>query len=171
MNREKESQLPLMQVNFIDSICLPVYEAFSVLSDKLTPLVDGVRENKMNWLKLAQNVQNAINLIETSTTTTTTTTDSKDQRSSMPGDNEREKSVNINNNNPIDRRMSSGNSGCADENNVSNNGIANDIPKIVGKLGRMDSNSYFQFKSNGIISETLTRDHTVAAHVDGAMNQ
>lgn len=26
MNREKESQLPLMQVNFIDSICLPVYE-------------------------------------------------------------------------------------------------------------------------------------------------
>lgn len=164
MNREKESQLPLMQVNFIDSICLPVYEAFSVLSDKLTPLVDGVRENKMNWLKLAQNVQNAINLIETSTTTTTTTTDSKDKRSSMPDDKQRENSVNINNNNPIDRRMSS------DENNVSNNGTANDIPKIVGKLGRMDSNSYFQFKSNGIISETLTRDHTVA-HVDGAMNQ
>lgn len=26
MNREKESQLPLMQVNFIDTICLPVYE-------------------------------------------------------------------------------------------------------------------------------------------------
>lgn len=26
MNREKEAQLPLMQVNFIDSICLPVYE-------------------------------------------------------------------------------------------------------------------------------------------------
>lgn len=26
MNREKEDQLPMMQVNFIDSICLPVYE-------------------------------------------------------------------------------------------------------------------------------------------------
>lgn len=26
MNREKEDQLPLMQVGFIDSICLPVYE-------------------------------------------------------------------------------------------------------------------------------------------------
>lgn len=26
MNREKESQLPLMQVNFIDTICMPVYE-------------------------------------------------------------------------------------------------------------------------------------------------
>lgn len=26
MNREKESQLPEMQVKFIDSICLPIYE-------------------------------------------------------------------------------------------------------------------------------------------------
>jgi dual 3',5'-cyclic-AMP and -GMP phosphodiesterase 11 len=26
MNREKEDQLPTMQVGFIDSICLPIYE-------------------------------------------------------------------------------------------------------------------------------------------------
>jgi hypothetical protein len=26
MNREKEDQRPLMQVGFIDSICLPIYE-------------------------------------------------------------------------------------------------------------------------------------------------
>lgn len=26
MNREKQDQLPLMQVGFIDSICLPIYE-------------------------------------------------------------------------------------------------------------------------------------------------
>lgn len=26
MNREKEDQLPMMQVGFIDAICLPVYE-------------------------------------------------------------------------------------------------------------------------------------------------
>jgi hypothetical protein len=26
MNREKEDQLPVMQVGFIDSICLPIYE-------------------------------------------------------------------------------------------------------------------------------------------------
>lgn len=26
MNREKEDQLPLMQIGFIDSICLPIYE-------------------------------------------------------------------------------------------------------------------------------------------------
>lgn len=29
MNREKEDQLPLMQVGFIDSICLPIYEVRS----------------------------------------------------------------------------------------------------------------------------------------------
>ncbi|XP_050298984.1 dual 3',5'-cyclic-AMP and -GMP phosphodiesterase 11 isoform X4 [Anthonomus grandis grandis] len=54
MNREKEDQLPLMQVGFIDSICLPIYEAFEVLSDKLQPLVDGVRQNKEKWMEIAR---------------------------------------------------------------------------------------------------------------------
>ncbi|XP_017783345.1 PREDICTED: dual 3',5'-cyclic-AMP and -GMP phosphodiesterase 11 isoform X3 [Nicrophorus vespilloides] len=53
MNREKEDQLPLMQVGFIDSICLPIYESFAALSDKLEPLVDGVRENRDHWLEIA----------------------------------------------------------------------------------------------------------------------
>lgn len=34
------------------------FQAFALLSDKLTPLVDGVRNNKANWLQMAQNVQN-----------------------------------------------------------------------------------------------------------------
>ncbi|CAH0774211.1 unnamed protein product [Bemisia tabaci] len=54
MNREKEDQLPMMQVGFIDSICLPIYEAFAELSEELEPLVEGVRENKKNWLDLAE---------------------------------------------------------------------------------------------------------------------
>ncbi|GLH03324.1 Phosphodiesterase, partial [Gryllus bimaculatus] len=53
MNREKEDQLPMMQVGFIDSICLPIYEAFAQLSDKLEPLVEGVRQNKNHWLEIA----------------------------------------------------------------------------------------------------------------------
>ncbi|KAL1497949.1 hypothetical protein ABEB36_008828 [Hypothenemus hampei] len=53
MNREKEDQLPLMQVGFIDSICLPIYEGFAMLSDKLEPLVEGVRENRVKWLEMA----------------------------------------------------------------------------------------------------------------------
>lgn len=74
MNREKEDELPMMQVGFIDSICMPIYEviiemiiscclsvffkshslfqAFAVLSPKLIPLVDGVRNNKDEWLRL-----------------------------------------------------------------------------------------------------------------------
>ncbi|XP_055920865.1 dual 3',5'-cyclic-AMP and -GMP phosphodiesterase 11-like isoform X3 [Eupeodes corollae] len=61
MNREKEDELPMMQVGFIDSICLPIYEAFSQLSDKLEPLVEGVRENARHWIELANQVQNKPN--------------------------------------------------------------------------------------------------------------
>ncbi|XP_073825840.1 phosphodiesterase 11 isoform X3 [Musca autumnalis] len=57
MNREKEDELPMMQVGFIDSICLPIYEAFSTLSDKLEPLVEGVRDNRQHWIELAQGVE------------------------------------------------------------------------------------------------------------------
>lgn len=35
MNREKEDQLPLMQVGFIDSICLPIYEVTQMASIKI----------------------------------------------------------------------------------------------------------------------------------------
>ncbi|XP_070132850.1 dual 3',5'-cyclic-AMP and -GMP phosphodiesterase 11 isoform X2 [Drosophila bipectinata] len=57
MNREKEDELPMMQVNFIDSICLPIYEAFATLSDKLEPLVEGVRDNRGHWIDLADVVK------------------------------------------------------------------------------------------------------------------
>jgi len=73
MNREKKDQLPAMQVGFIDSICLPVYDvrshyfvclkfisqviihvlqAFANLTEKLTPLLDGVNANREQWQKL-----------------------------------------------------------------------------------------------------------------------
>ncbi|XP_050425718.1 dual 3',5'-cyclic-AMP and -GMP phosphodiesterase 11-like isoform X2 [Adelges cooleyi] len=51
MNREKEDQLPMMQVGFIDSICLPIYQAIADLSEKLEPLIEGVRQNKIHWLE------------------------------------------------------------------------------------------------------------------------
>ncbi|XP_054266416.1 dual 3',5'-cyclic-AMP and -GMP phosphodiesterase 11-like isoform X2 [Macrosteles quadrilineatus] len=57
MNREKEDQLPLMQVGFIDSICLPIYQSFAELSDKLQPLLDGVLANKQQWLAIAAQQQ------------------------------------------------------------------------------------------------------------------
>lgn len=33
MNREKEDELPEMQVNFIDNICLPIYQVIKVLDN------------------------------------------------------------------------------------------------------------------------------------------
>ncbi|XP_030567862.1 dual 3',5'-cyclic-AMP and -GMP phosphodiesterase 11 isoform X1 [Drosophila novamexicana] len=57
MNREKEDELPMMQVNFIDSICLPIYEAFAKLSEKLEPLVEGVRDNRGHWIDMADDVK------------------------------------------------------------------------------------------------------------------
>ncbi|XP_042242030.1 dual 3',5'-cyclic-AMP and -GMP phosphodiesterase 11-like [Homarus americanus] len=54
MNREKKDKLPMMQVLFIDSICLPVYEAFADLTPELKPLLDGVLDNRNNWQMLAE---------------------------------------------------------------------------------------------------------------------
>ncbi|GIY83731.1 dual 3',5'-cyclic-AMP and -GMP phosphodiesterase 11 [Caerostris extrusa] len=54
MNRDKKDKLPLMQVAFIDSTCLPLYEAFAMISDELSPLLEGVKENRAQWLKLAE---------------------------------------------------------------------------------------------------------------------
>ncbi|GIY04890.1 dual 3',5'-cyclic-AMP and -GMP phosphodiesterase 11 [Caerostris extrusa] len=51
MNRDKNKKLPLMQIEFIDSICLPVYEAFALISDKFGPLLERVKENRAQWLK------------------------------------------------------------------------------------------------------------------------
>ncbi|KAK3883144.1 hypothetical protein Pcinc_012516, partial [Petrolisthes cinctipes] len=57
MNREKKDELPKMQVLFIDSICMPVYEAFADLSPELVPLLDGVQENRRQWQTLADEAE------------------------------------------------------------------------------------------------------------------
>lgn len=54
MDRTKAEKLPIMQINFIDSICLPIYEAFADLSENLQPLLDGVKQNRDHWLEEAQ---------------------------------------------------------------------------------------------------------------------
>lgn len=40
-------------VRYCITICICIYQSFAVLSDKLQPLVDGVRRNKLHWLELA----------------------------------------------------------------------------------------------------------------------
>ncbi|XP_017486672.1 PREDICTED: dual 3',5'-cyclic-AMP and -GMP phosphodiesterase 11A-like [Rhagoletis zephyria] len=54
MNREKREELPKMQLSFISSICLPVYESFAKLfPNQLTPLVNGVLDNRQKWTTLS----------------------------------------------------------------------------------------------------------------------
>ena len=54
MNREKKDRLPAMQVDFIDSICSPVYVAFAGLSDRLKPMLEGCQQNRLKWTALAE---------------------------------------------------------------------------------------------------------------------
>ncbi|GAB1599790.1 dual 3',5'-cyclic-AMP and -GMP phosphodiesterase 11-like isoform X2 [Argonauta hians] len=53
MDRDKQDELPSMQVSFIDTVCLPVYKAISKLSPKLKPLLDGCEENRRQWQQLS----------------------------------------------------------------------------------------------------------------------
>ncbi|XP_041363475.1 dual 3',5'-cyclic-AMP and -GMP phosphodiesterase 11-like [Gigantopelta aegis] len=55
MDREQIDKLPSMQVDFIDGICLPVYEAIAKVSPSLSPLLHGCQVNRSNWQKVAEN--------------------------------------------------------------------------------------------------------------------
>lgn len=127
------------------------FQAFSVLSDKLTPLLNGVKDNKVHWLEMAQNGQNKTN----------STDDDADENKQANNNNHSES-----NNNTIYRRTSLN----TDESSIGNPIGANEIPKIVGKLGRLESHNYFQFKQNGSICENQFREHT-SRHIDEAMDQ
>uniref|UniRef100_A0A4W6GBJ4 Phosphodiesterase n=1 Tax=Lates calcarifer TaxID=8187 RepID=A0A4W6GBJ4_LATCA len=51
MNRENSTRLPYMQVEYIDEICYPLYK---VLFDTCSPLLNGCKKNRENWLHLAE---------------------------------------------------------------------------------------------------------------------
>lgn len=60
MNREKINKLPEMQISFIDSICIPIYQAFSKLfPDELGTLLEGCISNRAIWSELAKSDNNA----------------------------------------------------------------------------------------------------------------
>jgi hypothetical protein len=55
MNRDKRSQLPSMQISFIDSICAPIYTAFAKLFPlQLHPLIEGCLQNRTLWRQMAE---------------------------------------------------------------------------------------------------------------------
>lgn len=127
-----------------------------MLSDKLNPLVEGVRDNKVHWLQLAQNAQNNPNHASIGSSggggggVSTGVT----------------QSVSMNNNNIHNNNNNSDDSKTKGQKIECNGGIitdSNQIPKIVGKLGRLDSQIFYQ-KQNGSMNES--REHS-----DEAMDQ
>jgi len=61
MDRQQQDRLPDMQVQFIDSICLPVYKAVAQLSPALEPLLSAVQNNRAEWQKLSSTTSLAHN--------------------------------------------------------------------------------------------------------------
>ncbi|KAM7394200.1 hypothetical protein PAMP_021013 [Pampus punctatissimus] len=57
MNRENSTRLPYMQVEYIDEICYPLYKAVSRLFDTCSPLMNGCKKNRENWLHLAEEAE------------------------------------------------------------------------------------------------------------------
>ncbi|TRY88953.1 hypothetical protein DNTS_013330 [Danionella cerebrum] len=52
MDRENCSRLPQMQVDYIDGICAPLYEALASVCESCSPLKDGCGNNRKHWQHL-----------------------------------------------------------------------------------------------------------------------
>jgi dual 3',5'-cyclic-AMP and -GMP phosphodiesterase 11 len=52
MNRAKEHQLPQMQIQFLQSICLPLYKSIAQCQNECNELVKNCEANIEEWKKL-----------------------------------------------------------------------------------------------------------------------
>ncbi|XP_027462135.1 rod cGMP-specific 3',5'-cyclic phosphodiesterase subunit alpha isoform X2 [Zalophus californianus] len=53
MDRNKADELPKLQVGFIDFVCTFVYKEFSRFHEEITPMLDGITNNRKEWKTLA----------------------------------------------------------------------------------------------------------------------
>ncbi|XP_023658281.1 dual 3',5'-cyclic-AMP and -GMP phosphodiesterase 11A isoform X1 [Paramormyrops kingsleyae] len=58
-DRNRKDELPALQMEWIDGICKPLYEALASLNRKLQPMVDGINANRMKWEELCSTNQQA----------------------------------------------------------------------------------------------------------------
>lgn len=109
--------------------------------------MNGVLENKEHWLKLAQNVQNRSSSCMSSD-------DSDDSPTLVPRSCKNDNDNNLNNNNTIVNNNRSAT--LTNEDNIISNCTNSEIPKIVGKIGRLNSSqNIFAPKQNGITQEAM----------------
>ncbi|XP_007233503.2 dual 3',5'-cyclic-AMP and -GMP phosphodiesterase 11A isoform X1 [Astyanax mexicanus] len=65
-DRNRKDELPALQLEWIDGICKPLYEALVKLNRKLQPMVDGIDANRKKWEELCLSYQQACSISEPS---------------------------------------------------------------------------------------------------------
>ncbi|XP_066538715.1 dual 3',5'-cyclic-AMP and -GMP phosphodiesterase 11A [Hoplias malabaricus] len=58
-DRNRKDELPALQLEWIDGICKPLYEALARLNRKLQPMVDEIDANRKKWEELCLSYQQA----------------------------------------------------------------------------------------------------------------
>ncbi|XP_037392682.1 dual 3',5'-cyclic-AMP and -GMP phosphodiesterase 11A [Pygocentrus nattereri] len=65
-DRNRKDELPALQLEWIDGICKPLYEALVKLNRKLQPMVDGIDANRKKWEELCLSYQQVCRASESS---------------------------------------------------------------------------------------------------------
>ncbi|XP_065117420.1 dual 3',5'-cyclic-AMP and -GMP phosphodiesterase 11A [Paramisgurnus dabryanus] len=63
-DRNRKDELPVLQLEWIDGICKPLYEALAKLNRKLQPMVDGIGANRKKWEELCLSYQQTQRALE-----------------------------------------------------------------------------------------------------------
>ncbi|XP_065779009.1 cone cGMP-specific 3',5'-cyclic phosphodiesterase subunit alpha' isoform X3 [Muntiacus reevesi] len=64
MDRNKKDELPKLQVGFIDFVCTFVYKEFSRFHKEITPMLNGLQNNRVEWKSLADEYDEKMKVIE-----------------------------------------------------------------------------------------------------------
>ncbi|XP_069846257.1 rod cGMP-specific 3',5'-cyclic phosphodiesterase subunit alpha-like, partial [Dipodomys merriami] len=64
MDRNKADELPKLQVGFIDFVCTFVYKEFSRFHEEITPMLDGITNNRKEWKALADEYEAKMKALE-----------------------------------------------------------------------------------------------------------
>uniref|UniRef100_A0A8C0LYM5 Phosphodiesterase n=1 Tax=Canis lupus familiaris TaxID=9615 RepID=A0A8C0LYM5_CANLF len=64
MDRNKADELPKLQVGFIDFVCTFVYKEFSRFHEEITPMLDGITNNRKEWKALADEYDTKMKALE-----------------------------------------------------------------------------------------------------------
>nr|XP_060624708.1 cone cGMP-specific 3',5'-cyclic phosphodiesterase subunit alpha' [Anolis sagrei ordinatus] len=64
MDRNKSEELPKLQVGFIDFVCTFVYKEFSRFHKEITPMFDGLQNNRVEWKSRAEIYDEKMKAIE-----------------------------------------------------------------------------------------------------------